>query len=121
MALAALAISGAAGVAIGLLAGYYRGRLDDWLMRLVDVQMGDTVTARAVGRFQCRGRGQRMSVPIRIWREAAGLRVVGKFTMPAADLVEVYEISRLALGLGVGTGIWKYLHLGFDVVLRSGA
>jgi peptide/nickel transport system permease protein len=39
VALAALAISGAAGVAIGLLAGYYRGRVDDWLMRLVDVQM----------------------------------------------------------------------------------
>jgi peptide/nickel transport system permease protein len=39
VAVAALAISGAAGVAIGLLAGYYRGRLDDWLMRLVDVQM----------------------------------------------------------------------------------
>ena len=37
--LSALAISGIIGVAIGLLAGYYRGWLDDWIMRLADVQL----------------------------------------------------------------------------------
>jgi peptide/nickel transport system permease protein len=35
----ALLISGIVGVAIGLLAGYYRGWLDDWVMRLADVQL----------------------------------------------------------------------------------
>ena len=33
------AISGIIGVTIGLLAGYYGGRLDDWIMRLADVQL----------------------------------------------------------------------------------
>jgi peptide/nickel transport system permease protein len=37
--LSALAISGIIGVTIGLLAGYYRGWLDDWIMRLADVQL----------------------------------------------------------------------------------
>ena len=37
--LSALIISGFIGVAIGLLAGYYRGWLDDWIMRLADVQL----------------------------------------------------------------------------------
>lgn len=37
--LSALVISGIVGVTIGLLAGYYRGRFDDWIMRLADVQL----------------------------------------------------------------------------------
>jgi peptide/nickel transport system permease protein len=37
--LSALALSGLIGVTIGLLAGYYRGWLDDWIMRLADVQL----------------------------------------------------------------------------------
>ncbi len=39
VALSALAISGTIGVSIGLLAGYYRGWLDDWIMRVADVQL----------------------------------------------------------------------------------
>lgn len=39
VALSALLISGTVGVSIGLLAGYYRGWLDDWIMRLADVQL----------------------------------------------------------------------------------
>jgi peptide/nickel transport system permease protein len=39
VALAALAISGTVGVGIGLLAGYFGGRLDDWIMRIADVQL----------------------------------------------------------------------------------
>jgi peptide/nickel transport system permease protein len=39
VALSALLISGTIGIAIGLLAGYYRGWLDDWIMRLADVQL----------------------------------------------------------------------------------
>jgi len=37
--LCALLLSGIVGVTIGVLAGYYRGHLDDWLMRLADVQL----------------------------------------------------------------------------------
>jgi peptide/nickel transport system permease protein len=39
VALSALVISGTIGVTIGLLAGYYGGRLDDWIMRIADVQL----------------------------------------------------------------------------------
>lgn len=37
---ATVAVSLSIGIVLGLLAGFYRGRLDDILMRLVDVQMG---------------------------------------------------------------------------------
>jgi peptide/nickel transport system permease protein len=37
---ATVLVSGFIGVVLGLLAGYYRGRVDDVVMRLVDVQMG---------------------------------------------------------------------------------
>jgi peptide/nickel transport system permease protein len=39
VALAALVISGGVGVAVGLLAGYHGRRVDDWLMRVADVQL----------------------------------------------------------------------------------
>jgi peptide/nickel transport system permease protein len=37
---ASVLISGSIGVLLGLIAGYYRGTVDDLIMRLVDVQMG---------------------------------------------------------------------------------
>lgn len=37
---ASVLVSGTVGVVLGLVAGYYRGFLDDLIMRLVDVQMG---------------------------------------------------------------------------------
>ena len=37
--LIAVVLAGAAGVALGLIAGYYRGRLDDVLMRVGDIQL----------------------------------------------------------------------------------
>jgi peptide/nickel transport system permease protein len=37
---ATVLVSGLVGVTLGLLAGYFRGRVDDVIMRLVDVQMG---------------------------------------------------------------------------------
>jgi YceI-like protein len=85
---------------------------------LIDVQPGDTLMAKAAGHFELRGVSTPMVVPVKAWMEGDGLRVIGKFTIPASDMIEVYEISQLSMGLGVGTGIWKFLHLGFDVVLR---
>jgi peptide/nickel transport system permease protein len=38
--IATVLVSGLIGVVLGLLAGYYRGRVDDVIMRIVDVQMG---------------------------------------------------------------------------------
>ena len=37
--LATVVVSGTLGVALGLIAGFYRGKLDDFIMRLVDLQM----------------------------------------------------------------------------------
>lgn len=37
--LATVAVSGTVGVTMGLLAGYYRGRVEDLIMRIVDLQM----------------------------------------------------------------------------------
>jgi len=85
---------------------------------LTNVHRGDTLTANAVGSFELRGVSNPLTVPLKAWKEAGGLRVVGKWTIPPSDLVEKYHVSLLSLGLGVGTGIWHYLHLGFDVVLR---
>jgi hypothetical protein len=88
--------------------------------RLENVQRGDTLRATAVGILELRGVETPMEVPIKAWREADGLRVVGKFQVPARDLIRVYGMSRWKLGLGA-TSIWKELHMGIDVVLRRAA
>lgn len=86
---------------------------------LVNVRRGgDTTHATAFGAMVLRGVRTQVQVPVEAWQESGGLRVRGKFAIPAPDLVEVYGISKYALGLSLGTHIWKTLHLGFDVVLR---
>ncbi len=77
----------------------------------------DTLVADAVGVFELRGVRQPKVVRIRAWQEPLGLRVTGKFDFPSSDLVEKYKMSRLSLGLGVGTGLWKLVHLGIDAVM----
>jgi hypothetical protein len=83
------------------------------------VQRGDTTYANTFGTFLLRGARQRMVVPIKITNEKDGIRVVGKFQIAARDLLDVYGMSRYKLGLGVGTDIWKLLHMGFDIVLSE--
>lgn len=86
--------------------------------RLADVQPGDTLRGTVLGTFELRGVQAPMRVPVKAWREAGGLRVVGQFKVPASDLVDVYEMSRWKLGLGVGTWIWHSLFMGIDAVLH---
>ena len=86
---------------------------------LTGLQHGDTIRAMAVGQFELRGVSTPTVVPVKAWKEAGGLRVTGKFTIRPTQLIETYKVSQLTLGLGVGTGIWKLLHMGFDVVLRD--
>jgi hypothetical protein len=62
-----------------------------------------------------------MSAPLKAWQEAGGLRVVSIFQIDAHDMVETFKLSKWKLGLGVGTNLWKYLHMGVDVVLRENA
>ena len=87
---------------------------------LTQVVPGDTMKAVAVGTFELRGVRQPMTSPIKVWREPDGIRVQSHFKIPAQDLVNVYEMSRLALGMGVRMGQWEYLHLGVDMLLVKG-
>lgn len=78
----------------------------------------DTLRATAVGVFHMHGVSQPMTAAVRAWPDGGGLRVVGKFKVPADELVPVWGLSKFALGLGVGTRIWQDLYMGVDLLLR---
>jgi len=84
---------------------------------LEDIQPGDTLRATAVGIFTLRDIGTPVSVPVKVWRDAGGLRVVGKFMIPTDALLTTYHMSAFKLGLGVAHRLWRELHMGFDLVL----
>jgi hypothetical protein len=81
-------------------------------------RQADTLRGLAVGVFYLHGVRKPMAVAVRAWPELGGLRVVGKFRVPAQSLTEEFGLSRFALGLGVTTRIWYHLFMGVDVVLR---
>jgi hypothetical protein len=43
------------------------------------------------------------------------------FAMPAKELRERYDVSKIALGLGVGMKLWETLFMGFDLILTEQA
>jgi hypothetical protein len=88
---------------------------------LTNVQTGDTIRANAVGKLYIHGVEAPMTAPVKAWQEAGGLRVVSIFQIEAHEMVDTYKLSKWKLGLGVGTNLWKILHMGVDVVLREGA
>jgi hypothetical protein len=88
------------------------------LEKLEGVQPGDTIRATAIGTFEFRGVQTPVSAPVVAWREARGLRVQARFQLDPDDLVQVYGISRFALGLGIGMKLWKEMHVGIDAILR---
>jgi hypothetical protein len=81
-------------------------------------RQADTLRGSAVGVFYLHGVRKPMAVAVRAWPELGGLRVVGKFRVPAQSLTEEFGLSRFALGLGVTTRIWYDLFMGVDVILR---
>ncbi len=84
---------------------------------VVSVQPGDTIKAIAVGVLSIKGSNQPLRIPFRAFHEADGLRVMGQVMVPASAMTEVYGMSKMKLGLGVGLNLWKELHMGIDVVL----
>jgi len=58
-------------------------------------------------------------VPIQGAPEAGGLRIQGKYMMPAQDLRDVYDMSEVITGAGLGLRMWESVHFGFDLVVRS--
>jgi hypothetical protein len=86
---------------------------------LVSVQPGDTIKAVAVGVLGIHGSTQQMRIPIKAYREGSGLRVVGQTMQPASVITDVWGLSKMKLGLGVGLNLWKEIHMGLDVVLAK--
>jgi hypothetical protein len=86
---------------------------------LTAVTPGDTLKATAVGTFELRGVRTPMSSPVKVWREGGGIRVQSHFTIPASALVEVFDMSPLALGMGVRMGQWDSIHMGVDMLLMN--
>jgi hypothetical protein len=87
-----------------------------------NVQRGEPLKMTAFGTFQFRGKSKPMTVPLTVDRHPGGaVRVQGQFSMPAEDLVNVYDVSAYALGLSVGLRVWRTLHMGIDALLRPTA
>ena len=79
---------------------------------------GDTLSATAVGILELHGTDTPLAVPVVVWPEAGGWRVRGRWFMTADQLWKDYDISKEAMALGVGMGIWRRLWLGVDLLLR---
>lgn len=78
---------------------------------------GDTVNAIAVGTFEFRGVQKPTRVQVHGTTEASGLRVRGLWAMPAKELQQRYDVSRVVLTMGVGSKLWDTLFMGFDLIL----
>ena len=87
---------------------------------LVNVTHGgrDTVHAVAVGTMFLHGTNAPERINVLAWHDAGGLRVRGRWFLTGSDVWSKYGISKAALGLGIGMGIWKQLWLGVDLVMR---
>jgi hypothetical protein len=88
---------------------------------LTEVVRGDTVKAVAVGSFEAHGVRVPMKSPVKVWREGGGIRVQSHFFIPAGDLISVFNMNPLALGMGVRMMEWKELHMGVDMLLIRGS
>lgn len=78
----------------------------------------DTLRAYAHGFLTLRGVTQPVLASLRAWPEEGGMRVLGKMRIMATDLIPVYGVSGLALGLGVGVRIWEHVYMGVDMIMR---
>jgi hypothetical protein len=84
-------------------------------------RQADTLHGTAIGKFTAHGTTNPMTAEVKSWYEAGGRRVQAKFQVAVTELTQKYGFSKYALGLGVGTRIWKRIFLGIDVLLRPGA
>jgi polyisoprenoid-binding protein YceI len=80
---------------------------------------GDTLRGTAVGTYQLRGVTKPLSAEVKAYPEAGGIRVQSKFGIPVKMLVDDFGVWKRNLGLGVMMGIWKYLYMGVDLLVRS--
>jgi hypothetical protein len=81
-------------------------------------RQADTLRGKAFGVFSLHGERRPLTADVRAWPEAGGLRVLGRFRIPAPDMVKEYGLSSFALGLGVGVRVWQDLFMGVDLLLH---
>jgi hypothetical protein len=86
---------------------------------IISVQPGDTIHGTAVGSLEMHGTKQPLMVLISAYPDAGGMRVIGKWQFHPRELTEKYGFSKVKLGAGVGMGLWKELHFGFDILLKQ--
>ena len=85
---------------------------------LVDMKRhGDSLVGRAMGVLTVNGHDKALSGAVRAKPDAGGTRVFAKLHIPASVLFEDYKISKYLL-MGAGTGIWRDLFMGVDLVMR---
>jgi polyisoprenoid-binding protein YceI len=81
----------------------------------------DTLSATAYGVLSLHGVDKPMHGPVRAWPEGGGLRVMGRFRIPASAITHEFGMSTVALGLGIGVRIWQDLFMGVDLLMRQQA
>lgn len=84
---------------------------------VTNVQLGDTLRGRFYGVLDLVGTEHTFSEPATAWYEGDNLRVKAHFKIRAHDLIEDYGMSRYSLGLGVKTGIWRWIFVGVDLLM----
>lgn len=85
---------------------------------LTEVQPGDTLRAIALGTLVLHGVQHATRAPVKAWHEPAGFRVRAQFSVPALALTDEFKMSKVALGMGVGSRRWNTVHMGVDLILR---
>ncbi len=85
---------------------------------LVNVQPGDTLRATAVGTLEVHGSSRPLRAAVTAWHDPAGFRVRAQMNMPARALTDDFNMSKVALSMGVIMKRWKTFHVGVDVILR---
>src|SRR5260370_21844915 len=79
----------------------------------------DTLSAYAHGMLEFHGVQRDWIFPIKAWRDRLGIRVEGRSSFPAPDLVKQWKLSPYPLNLGVGMNLWRVFHLRLDVILGN--
>jgi polyisoprenoid-binding protein YceI len=78
---------------------------------------GDTLRGTAMGALTIRRTTNPVSAAVTAFPVGDSTRVLAKIRMPARALVSEWNISKHALGLGVGTNIWKDFFMGVDLMV----
>ena len=106
--LTAVAVAGAIGVALGLVAGYYRGWLDDLLMRVGDIHLAFPVLLLGVALLSVLGASLvNLILVLAVSGWVTYARIVRGETL---SLVErEFVAAARALGAGDGHVIWRHI------------